>query len=67
LKILDELQWQKVNLVGHSMGGRNALEFAHEHPERLQSLVIEDIGPEGTPWPWNAPSNGRDGTDTVRE
>ncbi len=43
--ILDELGWNQVNLVGHSMGGRNALEFAHRFPSRVAKLVIEDIGP----------------------
>jgi esterase len=45
--ILDELNWQKVILVGHSMGGRNALHFAEKYPERVEALVIEDIGPQG--------------------
>lgn len=44
--ILDSLKWEKVHLVGHSMGGRNALEFANLYPDRLHSLVIEDIGVE---------------------
>ncbi len=44
-KILDELEWQKVELVGHSMGGRNALEFTHTYPQRVEKLVVEDIGP----------------------
>src|SRR5512135_2152018 len=26
--ILEELRWEKILLVGHSMGGRNALHFA---------------------------------------
>lgn len=47
--ILDELGWEKVHLVGHSMGGRNALRFAFKFPQRLLSLTIEDIGPEGNP------------------
>ncbi len=46
LKILDELEWEKVHLVGHSMGGRAALSFGHSHPERIEKLVIEDIGAE---------------------
>jgi pimeloyl-ACP methyl ester carboxylesterase len=46
--ILDELAWPKVILVGHSMGGRNALNFAHRFPERVEKLVIEDIGPESS-------------------
>lgn len=45
--ILDELGWSRVSLIGHSMGGRNALHFAYKFPQRLQSLVIEDIGPQG--------------------
>lgn len=45
--ILDELGWNKISLVGHSMGGRNALHFAQKYPQRLEALVIEDIGPEG--------------------
>jgi esterase len=44
--ILEELGWKKVMLVGHSMGGRNALMFASKFPERVEKLVIEDIGPE---------------------
>lgn len=45
LTILNELGWETIHLVGHSMGGRNALEFAHAHPRRVARLVIEDIGP----------------------
>jgi esterase len=44
-EILDELKWSKINLVGHSMGGRVALHFANEFPECVTRLVIEDIGP----------------------
>lgn len=32
-------------LVGHSLGGTNALEYARLNPGRLHALVIEDIGP----------------------
>jgi pimeloyl-ACP methyl ester carboxylesterase len=45
LKIIDELHWEKIILVGHSMGGRNALSFASQHSDRLTKLVIEDIAP----------------------
>lgn len=45
-KILDELAWEKVYLVGHSMGGRNAMQFASLFPHRTIKLVIEDIGPD---------------------
>lgn len=45
LNILDELGWQKIILVGHSMGGRNALSFTVSHPSRVEKLVVEDIAP----------------------
>jgi pimeloyl-ACP methyl ester carboxylesterase len=48
-QITEELGWQKFNLVGHSMGGRNAIVFASKYPEKVIKLVIEDIGPEGDP------------------
>ncbi len=44
-QILDELGWEQIDLVGHSMGGRNALHFANKYPSRVRKLVIEDIGP----------------------
>ncbi len=47
--ILDELGWERVHLVGHSMGGRVALTFAANYPSRVAKLVIEDIGPEMQP------------------
>ncbi|MCB0412003.1 MAG: alpha/beta hydrolase [Bdellovibrionales bacterium] len=45
-EILDELRWEKIQLVGHSMGGRNALVFADLFPRRITHLVLEDISPE---------------------
>ena len=48
-KILADLGWSNVNLVGHSMGGRVAYTFAAKYPELVNSLVIEDIGPDMSP------------------
>lgn len=48
-QILDELGWNSIILVGHSMGGRNALQFASRWPERVKCLVLEDIGPNSNP------------------
>lgn len=42
----EEIGWAPFVLVGHSMGGRNALLFAEKFPEKISHLVIEDIGPE---------------------
>lgn len=48
-KITDELGWTEFHLVGHSMGGRNAIVFADLYPQKLRSLVIEDMGPDADP------------------
>ena len=32
-------------LVGHSMGGRNSMAFGGKYPEKLEKLVIVDVGP----------------------
>lgn len=48
-QILDELGWKKIHLVGHSMGGRVAMQFAQDHAEHVESLVLEDSGAEARP------------------
>lgn len=39
---------QKAVLLGNSLGGVNAYEYAARDPERVQALIIEDIGVEIT-------------------
>lgn len=39
----------KFILMGHSMGGRNAMTFAGKYPHRLEKLIIVDMGPETDP------------------
>lgn len=48
-KIVDELGWDQFVLVGHSMGGRNVINFASRFPERVSHLIVEDIGAEAKP------------------
>ncbi len=43
--LVTHLGLQRFVLVGHSLGGTNALEYARLNPGRLQALVVEDIGP----------------------
>lgn len=45
-KITDELGWDSFHLVGHSMGGRNAMVFANMFPHKVRTLTIEDMGPD---------------------
>jgi pimeloyl-ACP methyl ester carboxylesterase len=43
---LDTHQLQKVNLIGHSMGGKIAMQFASNHPGRVKKLIVVDIAPK---------------------
>lgn len=43
LRLYDELNIERAHLVGHSMGARTAMRFAHDHPERTLSVVLEDM------------------------
>lgn len=44
-RVLDALGIDRTALLGYSMGGRAALRFALERPERLIALVIESASP----------------------
>jgi len=44
--VVDELALPPFVLVGLSMGGRNGMYFTSKRPDRVQKLVIVDIGPE---------------------
>ena len=48
-KITDELGWTEFHVVGHSMGARNAMIFAHLFPHKVQTLTLEDMGPDANP------------------
>jgi esterase len=41
----DQQQLDQAYLLGHSMGGLAAMEFAFHYPERLTGLIVEDIAP----------------------
>jgi pimeloyl-ACP methyl ester carboxylesterase len=43
-RISEDLGWSRFHLVGHSMGGRVAMIFAHKYPEKVTTLCIEDVG-----------------------
>jgi pimeloyl-ACP methyl ester carboxylesterase len=45
LAVMDALEWRDMVVVGHSMGGHNAMSFAAWHPERVRRLVIVDARP----------------------
>jgi pimeloyl-ACP methyl ester carboxylesterase len=43
LGFLDALKLDRVELIGHSMGGLVAYLLAGDHPERVRRLILEDV------------------------
>ena len=48
-KYLQYHNLEKVNIIGHSMGGKVAMLFATTHPDRVSKLIVADIGPKFYP------------------
>ena len=47
--LMDQLNINHAVMVGHSMGGKVALHFAQEYPEKLTKLVVVDMGVKSYP------------------
>jgi len=45
LDFFNQHQLSQAHLIGHSMGGKVVMQFAHQHPERVDKLVVVDIAP----------------------
>lgn len=43
--LLDQHEIASANLLGHSMGGKVAMWFALQNPERVKNLIVADISP----------------------
>ena len=44
--LFEHLDLNEAVLLGNSLGGANAYQFAARHPERVRGLIIEDMGAE---------------------
>lgn len=42
----DNQKIEKAIVIGHSMGGKTAMSFAADYPERIEKLIIVDIAPK---------------------
>jgi pimeloyl-ACP methyl ester carboxylesterase len=47
--VLDHVDWQRVVLLGHSMGGRSTTYAAAKHPARIAGLALVDYTPDNAP------------------
>jgi len=47
--LIDLLQFPRVTLIGTSMGGMIAMLYAGGYPERVERIVLNDVGPEVNP------------------
>ena len=45
LEVLDHLQLEQIDVMGHSMGGKVAMWLALNHPQRINKLIVVDIAP----------------------
>ena len=49
LELFDRLALSSAYVLGHSMGGKTAMQFALDHPERVNKLIVVDIAPREYP------------------
>jgi len=49
LELLDAQHIGSAYLLGHSMGGKVAMQFAVSYPERVDNLIVVDIAPRAYP------------------
>jgi esterase len=45
VELFDRLKLDKVDIIGHSMGGKVAMAFSERYPQWLRRLVVVDIAP----------------------
>lgn len=48
-KFMDKHWIQQATLIGHSMGGKTAMQFAGDFPDKVEKLIVVDIAPKKYP------------------
>lgn len=45
-EFMDSVLLDRAIIIGHSMGGKTAINFANKHPEKVSRLIVVDISPK---------------------
>ena len=45
LEFFEQQKIHKAHIIGHSMGGKTAMQFALEHSEKVEKLIVVDVAP----------------------
>lgn len=48
-ELISDNKLKNIILIGHSMGGKVAMQYAIDHPENLEKLIVVDISPKEYP------------------
>lgn len=48
-RYMDYHHLEEIHIIGHSMGGKTAMQFACDHPDRTKKLIVADISPKYYP------------------
>lgn len=48
LEFMDSFEMENTLLLGHSMGGKTAMQFAFDYPEKVDKLAVVDISPSAS-------------------
>jgi esterase len=46
LELMNDLNLEHTSLLGHSMGGKVAMQFALDHPQKAEKLIVADMAPK---------------------
>lgn len=48
-ELITDLGLEKVNLLGHSMGGKTVMRYAQLYPDTIEKMIVVDMGIKGYP------------------
>jgi len=49
VELIEDQQIPEPAIMGHSMGGKTAMNFALQHPDKISKLIVVDIAPKSYP------------------